>query len=81
MYGRASIYKDQYFSVVARTAEPQNTPYLLVELLEVHVVVDEDAALAEGLDVDAVEGVAHERVAVRLGQLEGGERCIVNCES
>ena len=42
---------------------------LLIEVLEVDVVVDEDAALAEGLDVDAVKGVAHQRVSVGLSQL------------
>ena len=42
---------------------------LLVEILEVHVVVDEDAALAEGLDLDAVERVADQGIAVDLAQL------------
>ena len=41
----------------------------LVEVLEVDVVVDEDAALAESLDLQVVEGVPDEGVAVNLGQL------------
>jgi hypothetical protein len=43
---------------------------LLVKAVEVDVVVDEDAALAERLNVDAVEGVADKRVAIGLCQLQ-----------
>ena len=41
----------------------------LVEVLEVDVVVDKHAALAEGLNLQAVERVPDEGVAVNLGQL------------
>jgi hypothetical protein len=43
----------------------------LLELLEVNVVVDEDAALAECLDLEAIEGVADQRVPIHFRQLDG----------
>ena len=41
----------------------------LVEVLEVDVVVDDDAALTEGLDLETVERVADQRVSVNFRQL------------
>ena len=41
----------------------------LVEVLEVDVVVDNDAALTEGLDLETVERVADQRVSVNFRQL------------
>ena len=41
----------------------------LLELLEVNVVVDEDAALAERLDLEAIEGVTDQGVPIHFGQL------------
>jgi hypothetical protein len=43
----------------------------LLELLEVNVVVDEHAALAERLDLEAIEGVTDQRVPINFGQLGG----------
>ena len=41
----------------------------LVEVLEVDVVVDDDAALTEGLDLETVERVTDQRVSVNFRQL------------
>ena len=41
----------------------------LVEVLEVDVVVDNDAALTEGLDLETVERVTDQRVSVNFRQL------------
>ncbi len=48
----------------------------LLELLEVNVVVDEDAALAERLDLEAIEGVTDQRVPINFGQLDGDRKYV-----
>ena len=51
----------------------------LLELIEVDVVVDDDAALAEGLDLQPVEGVADQGVAINFSELNFRET-IRKCE-